>query len=170
MKKHFLTILALTISICSYAQKNKEYRASNGVTYNVGDTIQLGRGSATNGDFLYLQMGGWAGAIAGGGSDSRNIGKRYANTNVIIKKIKSAKVRGSEKHVFTVAGGNITNYELLIDEAIESGEIKDIHKKSADTNVVDDDLTKLEKLKKLLDSGAITQEEFDAKKKQILGL
>lgn len=28
----------------------------------------------------------------------------------------------------------------------------------------------LTKLKELLDSGAITQEEFDAKKKQILGL
>ncbi|KRK74146.1 hypothetical protein FD02_GL000741 [Lacticaseibacillus nasuensis JCM 17158] len=32
------------------------------------------------------------------------------------------------------------------------------------------DLDELKKLKDLLDAGAVTQEEFDAKKKQILGL
>ncbi|WP_334329850.1 SHOCT domain-containing protein [Companilactobacillus sp. HBUAS59699] len=34
----------------------------------------------------------------------------------------------------------------------------------------DSSLEELDKLKKLLDNGTITQEEFDAKKKQILGL
>ena len=33
-----------------------------------------------------------------------------------------------------------------------------------------DDLSTLVKLKELLDSGILTQEEFDAKKKQLLGL
>ena len=40
----------------------------------------------------------------------------------------------------------------------------------AATNGVDDQMAQLEKLGQLKDQGILTQEEFDAKKKQILGL
>lgn len=167
MKKSILTILAL-MPILTFAQKETEYKATNNVIYKIGDTIKLGMGSAINGDFLYLQMAGWAGAMNGGSSDANNIGKKYANTNVIIKKIKSSKVRGAKKYRFIVGGGNITNYELLIEEAISSNEIRSDQSDIKSVNI--DNLDQIEKLKKLFDSGAITQDEFNSKKKKLLGL
>lgn len=73
----------------AYGQKTIDrYTASNGITYKEGDQIKLGRGSATNGDFLYLQMGGWA-AIASydvnKSSDQNNIGRGYSGTAVTLK-------------------------------------------------------------------------------------
>ena len=41
---------------------------------------------------------------------------------------------------------------------------------ASEASKADDDLSKLVKLKELLDSGILTQEEFDAKKRQLLGL
>ena len=50
-------------------------------------------------------------------------------------------------------------------------EIKDYIEKSKIGNTSNDvDYSQLQKLKELLDGGVISQEEFDAKKKQILGL
>ena len=50
-------------------------------------------------------------------------------------------------------------------------EIKNFIENSKKGNAVKDvDYSQLQKLKELLDSGIITQEEFDIKKKQILGL
>lgn len=48
---------------------------------------------------------------------------------------------------------------------------KELQKNSfIEKNEKEDSLVKLAKLKQNLDSGIITQEEFDAKKKQLLGL
>lgn len=54
MKKNYLFVLIALLSFSiSNAQKRVEkidsYTASNGVTYEVGDDIELGRGSDTNG-------------------------------------------------------------------------------------------------------------------------
>lgn len=162
-----LGLLGLSTSIC-IAQKIKDYRAANGVTYSIGDTVRLGRGSANNGDFLYLQMGGWAALASYNSSknaDQFNIGRGYANTAVIVKKIAKTKIKGIEKAVFTVGGGNITNYLLSIDDAVQACEVLPCSDLSKTNNSVADELTKL---KKLLDDGAITQAEYDAQKKKLL--
>lgn len=153
------------------AQKKMDgYKASNGKTYHEGDTIKLGIGSSPNGDFRYLQMAGWA-AIASyssaGGSSQTNIGKRYSGMNVVIKKIQSAKLKGATKVYFTVGGGNITNYQLHIEDAIATCEIADC--KGAVPASGNSDLERLKKLKELLDAGTITQAEFDKEKQKILG-
>ena len=57
MKYCLLLLLSFSSSI-AFAQRLDEYKATNGITYHEGDTVRLGRGSAPNGDFLYLQMGG----------------------------------------------------------------------------------------------------------------
>lgn len=55
-----LVILAMIIGL-TQAQNNEklnEYTASNGITYKIGDEIKLGRGSDTNGKFVYVNIGG----------------------------------------------------------------------------------------------------------------
>lgn len=140
-----------------------EYKASNNVTYHIGDTIKLGRGSGINGDFIYLTMGGW-GALSEG-SNSKSANKLYAGRGAIIKKIKSTRFHGSDRVQFAVGVGNITNYILAIEDAIATCEVIPCQK---DTPSSSDKYDRLKKLKELLDSGAITQEEYDKEKKKIL--
>lgn len=170
MKKIVFAFFVL-ISISSTAQRVETYTASNGVTYHPGDTIHLGMGSAPNGDFLYLQMGGWGAAMTSNSynHDQNNIGRAYAHTNVILKKIRQGKVKGAQKTIFVVGGGNITNYYLDIDPAIETCEVTPCSKDSGTTTNSTSIADEIAKLKDLLDKGAITQEEYDAAKKKLLG-
>jgi hypothetical protein len=52
--------LILLISSFANAQKDKKYKTSNQVVYKEGDTITLGRGSGFNGNFVFVQISGWA--------------------------------------------------------------------------------------------------------------
>lgn len=175
MKLTITTLLLSLIIFTAKSQKITEYKAINGVDYHIGDTVKLGRGSSPSGTFMYLQMGGWGAALSydsNGGPNQMNIGRAYANTGVVIKKIKTYKIKGIQKYIFTVGGGNITNYLLTIDDAIQACEV--VPCQSQQPTVVmqqqsDDNLDKLKKLKALLDSGAITQAEYDAQKKKLLG-
>lgn len=169
--KLLLLMSATLLVLNANSQKLKEYTAKNGITYHVNDTVRLGRGSATNGEFLYLQLSGWAGALGydqNKGPDQNNIGRRYANTAVIIKSIKTYKVKGIAKVFFMVGGGNISNYSLTIDDAIDVCEVKPCPnlKEEKSTISVADELTKL---KKLYDDGVLTKEEYESQKKKLLG-
>jgi hypothetical protein len=98
-------------------------------------------------------------------------GRAYNGLPVTIKKIRRFKSKNAEKVLFLVGGGNITNYTLDIENAIASCEIKDCIEKVNKVEVVRDAESKydeLKKLKELLDSGAITQNEFEKEKKKIL--
>lgn len=100
----------------AYSQKTIDtYTASNGITYHAGDTVKLGRGSAPNGSFIYVQMGMVS---------PEGIGRNYSGVNVIIKRIKQYKFKGSDKVYFVVGGGNIVNYNLYIEDAIDTCEIE----------------------------------------------
>lgn len=69
---------------------------------------------------------------------------------------------GNQILLFTV-NGDQTLYDVTQKQKTESNKLSE--NKISDTNIDD-----LRKLKELLDDGIITQEEFDAKKKQILGI
>ncbi len=171
MKKFIVATVFVCIAFGANAQK--QYKAINGITYHVGDTVRLGLGSSPGGTFLYLQMGGWAAAMsydADKGPNQLNIGRGYANTAVIIKKIKSGRISGVEKYWFVVGGGNLTNYNLYIDEAIQVCEVVPCQSSNnfAGQQPSEDKFDKLKKLKGLLDSGAITQAEYDEQKKRLL--
>ncbi len=167
MKKLLLALIFIP-AIALSQKKIDVYSASNGITYKEGDIIKLGRGSATNGDFLYLQMGGWAALAAydtNKGSDQNNIGRSYSGMNVTLKKMMQQTRKGATKTIFVVGGGNITNYNLLIEDAIATCEIADCKgKEEAGLGK----LEQIKKLKELLDSGALTQKEFDEQKQKLL--
>ena len=116
------------------AQKNLgEYKASNGITYKKGDTIKLGHGSMPNGDFKYVEIGGWASVgeyDQKKTSDHNNLNKKYSGLSVVVKKVQSQKWKDTEKVSFIVSGENITNYYLHIEDAIQSCEIADCKKAS----------------------------------------
>ena len=161
MKK--IILLLLLVSGVVNAQENlKEYVASNGITYKVGDMVLLGRGSGGQGTFVYLKIAGWM-----AGSETQ-IGSAYSGLNVEIKKIKKQKFKGAEKIIFTVGGGNITNYSLEIEEAISSCEIKDCATQNNAPVSQTDKYDQLKKLKALLADGTLSQEEYDAEKKKLL--
>lgn len=168
--KQLLLLLSFSPLFCLSQKTLKEYKASNGITYHKHDTIKLGQGSMPNGDFKHLQMGGWAAIVyasPNGGSNQYNIGKRYSGQNVIISAIKSYTRKGATQVWFSVKAGNISNYNLYIEDAIADCEIKNCNKEdvSDHTSSLADEL---KKLKTLLDNGALTQEEYDIAKKKLL--
>lgn len=168
------TILLLTLILSGImsanAQKKTEYKASNGIIYHVGDTIQLGRGSRDDGSFNYLQVNNTFSAFVGG-EPNQGVAKSFSGTNVIIKKIREMNMRGASKVYFVVGGGSITNYWLMIDDALATGEVIDPTKKNMENNkqnTTGSKADKLRELKELFDEGILTQEEFDKEKKKIL--
>lgn len=165
MKKLFFTGLLL-ICLISYGQttKLKEYKASNGITYKVGDKIKMNQGSAGNGNFIYLTMGGilmTANAVA------NQIPATYAGANVLVKKIKHYKRKTlGEKTIFTVGGGNITNYTLDIEGAIATCEVTPCNKNTTHKQL--DIYDKLKKIKALFDEGILTEKEYEKEKEKLL--
>lgn len=171
--KRLITLLLLIASFKGYSQKLTEYKAINGINYKVGDTVKLGRGSAPNGSFNYMQMGGLGAFLAHKQqrSDQLNIDKNYANTAVVIRGIKSSRINGAQKVVFTVKADAPVTFNLTVDDAIQTCEVIPCSAQAGNSpatvmSVADE----IAKLKKLLDNGAITQAEYDAGKKKLLGL
>ncbi len=173
MKKQILLLVILfsgTIALGQPSENLNEYKASNGVTYKVGENLKLGYGSGQNGDFVYLTMEGWGYGVS-------SVGSGNASTEATIKKIKkySSEKRGT-KVLFTLGAGNITNYSLDIEGAINSCEVADCKQNNevSSTSVKQDrdkDFDKYEKLrqiKALFDDGALTKEEFQKEKNKIL--
>ena len=170
--KTTILLLAVILSgiMSANAQKKTEYKASNGIIYHVGDTIQLGRGSRDDGSFNYLQVNNTFSAFVGG-EPNQGVAKSFSGTNVIIKKIREMNMRGASKVYFVVGGGSITNYWLMIDDALTTGEVIDPTKKNIEKNkqnTTGSKADKLRELKELFDEGILTQEEFDKEKKKIL--
>lgn len=142
------------------------YTASDGHTYYIGDTITMNVGSKDNGDFNYLQMGGLSNTVSILNGDYNNIGsslgRNFSGLNVIIKKIKTSKLKGGVSTYFVVGGGNITNYNLFIEQAIQTGEIK------IKGFTSDGALAELKKFKDKLDLELITRSEYDIKKAELI--
>lgn len=161
MKKVFLlAVMAMVLSLSVNSQTITEYMATNNVTYHVGDTITLGRGSAPNGSFIYVQMGDAYGALSAAngqyGGVAQGLPKIWAGKNMVIKKIKESKFKGSKVISFSVAGGNIVLYKIIIEDALATGEIKS----SGYTS--DEALAELKKAKDKLDLELITPAQYDS--------
>lgn len=158
-------LFSVQIQAQNTVKKLKEFTASNGITYKIGDKIQLGRGSGTNGKFVYVSVGGMG---MSSNPDKNRLGSANTGLLVTVKKIKKYDYKRYKGVYFTVGGGNITNYNLDIENAIATCEIKDCKNENDSTQSVPDKYDRIKKAKKLFDEGILTKEEYEAEKKKIL--
>ena len=167
MKKLLLVLLCM-VPFIGFSQDMQTYAASNGKIYKIGDTVRVALGSMPDGNFKYVQASPPLFALPSRNANSLSARKDFANTNVVIRKIKKgAQLSGSEKVVFNVKVRGIITYDIWIEEAISACEVTPCAIKttvSGTVGVADE----LLKLKSLLDAGAITTEEFNAQKKKLL--
>jgi hypothetical protein len=166
--KKLLLITLLLVPLAAFSQKLKEYHASNGKTYHPGDTIRLGLGTMPNGDFKYIQIN----QLLPGPPDPRRSGgmaarKDMSNNSYVIRKISNVtQLTGGTKVAITIKTGGLPTCDIWIEDAIAACEVQPCANQKAATVGVADELIKL---KKLLDEGGITQAEYDAQKKKLLG-
>jgi hypothetical protein len=169
MKKILITLIFLA-PLIGFAQTLKEYSATNGRTYHPGDTVKVGLGSMPDGNFKYIQINSLLPTPPDPRrSSNMNARKDMSGSNYLIKRIKKiTQPSGGEKVVFTIKTGGLPTCDIWIDQAIASCEVTPCNDQKAGTSPQFSVADELLKLKKLLDSGAITQAEYDAQKKKLL--
>jgi hypothetical protein len=112
---------------------------------------------------VYVNIGGWAVSTD---PEENRLGAANAGLIVTVKKINKYNHKRYKGVYFTVGGGNITNYSLDIENAIQSCEVENcVQVSQGSTN---DKYDQLAKLKKLLDDGVLSNEEYETEKKKIL--
>ncbi len=124
MKKFLFFLLFFPIFLIAQnkrVEKLKEYKASNGIVYKKGDEFQLNTGSGNDGRFVYVRMA----AIAMPAYESvYMVTGSLAGTIVKIKKI----IKYNKPHYkgvwFIVGAGKTVNFDVDIEKAIKSGEVK----------------------------------------------
>ena len=170
--KSILFILCILISCAGFAQDLTSYKAANGKTYKIGDTVKVAMGSMPDGNFKYVQVSPLLPTPPSRNSNSLSARRDFANAITTIRKIKkSAQLSGSEKIVFNVKVRGLVTYDIWIEEAIAACEVTpcaDSTKPATYTIGQGSVADELLKLKKLQEAGAITQAEFDAQKKKLL--
>lgn len=142
-----------------------------------GDELKIGSGALPDGDFKYIRVN--SASVFNSYSAVKSIANSAnafprSNSGLNFKVIR-VEPRGNKKRGFVnyVVLGGFTRYEVDIENAIKSGEIivpDQFNPKSKDGSQQLSAADELKKYKELLDSGAITPEEYAAKKKQLLGL
>jgi hypothetical protein len=183
--KKMLILCILLPALCNAQDDSSLPRIQNdtlittsGFKIYEGMQLKLGVGTMPDGSFKFIRISetslmAYSGTNQGA-VNSANAMKRSAS-GMTFKVIRIDK-RGSKKHgyvYYPILGGG-SRYEVDIENAIPVGEvvIPDEYKPKKETasapaqkiSVADE----LIKLKKLLDDGVITQEEFDAQKKKLL--
>lgn len=173
-----ILLISIVLMSCNYLKAqipgtriDGPLKLSNGLEVKKGDTIKLGAGSnSSTGNFRFIyQPKNFL-----SGSNEIQFSKSFTGATLEIlffKRFKTGKI--GEVVVGVVNAGGFNN-AVNIEEAITSGEIVKIngvdvrahneYQQSTSSSKVDD----LKKLKDLLDTGAITQDEYDKMKKKIL--
>lgn len=177
-----LAILALfTFLPCkpANAQENEDGKIvkdtlllKSGAKFAIGEKIQLGYGSnASKGfEFIYVSPYSWAGA-------GQKLPSNWAKLTLVIKKFEFAGSKKQGKKFYIVlGGGNIANYWCDIVPAMEQKEVivKGINDAAVSNTTAAPASTpsladELKKLKDLHDAKAITDKEYEAAKKKLLG-
>jgi hypothetical protein len=117
-----LTPLFALIIFAQLAVAQNEYKASNGITYKIGDQVELAKGTGANGKFINFQ---WGGILRDTDPDKNMMPANWQGVKTTIKKIKSLKVHGTEKTYFVVPADGGSSGWLFIEDAIAACEIKD---------------------------------------------
>ena len=193
MKKAIFILLTLIFISKSYSQDNESTLPKLGGDtlfttsgYNIVEKqdVKIGTGSMPDGDFKFIRTNS-ASLFAYHSNTGYNGLANQANSfprsqSGLTYKIKRFEKRGNKKHgyvYYAVIGSGLINYEVDVENAIASGELavpdefKPKTKQQAVTVEVKQQISvadELTKLKKLLDDGVLTQEEYDAQKKKLL--
>ena len=145
------------------------YKSKNGMTFKTGDELVLGYGSNFNKDFRYVVTGlnSMAGPMEG-------IGAPWHGRKFKIKRIKEMGNEKRGKSYYLVIGAGLMNFwvdaeaAMQFDEIVYPEEYKpkkvEVSQQTSATSVADEIL----KLKKMLDDGVLTKDEFEIQKKKIL--
>ena len=158
-----------------------------GFVVKEGDKILVGRGSQDDGSFKYIvrNQAGFGTMMTTADNINNNASrKRIQNDNDLPKAwngyevtvVKFRKYGAILKPIVVFKGMQLgMKWEIDLDAAIELGEIivpeKFKHRKESSNTIVQQPMSKADeilKLKKLLDDGILTKEEFDAEKKKLL--
>ncbi|MEZ2441070.1 SHOCT domain-containing protein [Chitinophaga sp. RCC_12] len=165
-----------TKQMAAQALVEKGYTTPSGWTVKPGDELKIGKGSMPNKTFSFIYQSPAGFATETSGDNYSN--KRYAGTNMAGKstKVKSLIAYGNKKTGYTIVArvgfGELVNYWIEIDNAVDGGELIPpaayAKKEQGGTSTGGSVADELKKLKELLDSGALTQEEYNAQKKKLL--
>ena len=100
---------------------SQSYTASNGVTYNVGDTLTIGVGSNPDGSFKFVEMSGAKALLMYDQNSSGSLsgGKNLTGLRFAIKKIKAIKYMGNTITVLYLE----RNFAVQIENALKVGEV-----------------------------------------------
>jgi len=147
-----------------------EYQASNGKTYNVGDKIEVMDIDYDN--YKHIRPTGWMVSNGIYEIDNTYGGKEYEIFKITMTQFGMGKGKRKvpELHLRTGSMKIIVDVEA----ALKSCEIECVKTQKIEivggqtTAPSEDKYDKLAKIKKLLDSGVLTQAEYDAEKKKIL--
>jgi len=177
-------ILALQLNAQENLPKfeNDTLYTSNGFKVYAGLKLKIGIGSTNDGDFKYIRINqnsmfayssqtGYNGLA----NQANNFPRNQSGYTYEVKKImeRGNKKRGYVYYAKIVLG--LTGYEIDVENAIKSGELEvsdEFKPKKVSSNIeikqAPSPAEELKKFKELLDSGIITQEEFNKQKEKIL--
>ena len=159
-----VSVIAQTATFNDIQQNNRgqytEYITPDNASFKVGDTITLGK-PAVGKDFSCVGISG----LMGQSLVSANI--KHSGSKAIIKKIEiqfGILTIKTFKPLSNTAnfGFNITNVEIAMANGEVKSKVKPIEMSS------DEALSKLKTEKEKLDLGVITQEQYEAKKKELM--
>ncbi len=184
MKKLLLFFTVISFSFTCLAQdlpmiKGDTLYTTSGYKIVKDQPLKIGVGTMTDGDFKYIRINSASlfnnYSLTGyqGLANQANALPR-AKSGFLMKVVKLQK-RGNEKNGFAyyILLSGFPRYEVDVENAIKFGEIAVPDEFKPKTETANQTLSAADEIKKykaLLDSGAITQEEYDAKKKKLLGL
>lgn len=134
------------------------------------DIIQGSLGSALVGGALF----GGVGAIVGSAVGKKTLKKEVKKLEIRIKLKKSSIPEAKITLIQSPVQSDSTTYKKIYDITnqiiVQFTEIKNLNETPIENNATVSPADEILKYKNLLDAGAITQEEYEAKKKQLLGL
>ena len=187
MKLLFFSIAALSLVNGSAQENSDQTRLENdtlftksGFKFYEGQNVKLGTGTLPSGDFKFVRISATSLWQATGNNREavNNYNSMTKSASGLSFKVVRIDKRGNKKMgwvYYPIIQYRVGKYEIDPDNAIGAGEIdvpEEFKPKSKVAVVqvnqklsVADELTKL---KKLLDDGVITKEEFEAQKKKLL--
>jgi hypothetical protein len=168
--------------LTTHVQSNG-YVTNVGYTIKAGDELVLGKGTLPNKFFAFIYQSpmGYFTETSLDASNRKSLQSGFAGKKVKVKRLQSYGTKRTGYNVVAVVGaGDIVNYWIELDQAIEAGEVivpepyaskLDINKKNAPIVIQQGSVSvadEIKKLKELHDSGVLTKEEYESQKKKLL--